>query len=128
MNDYYDVYDNEALRANANYDYRAKPYKSHESFSEPDYGDNGKTELEEVEDILNEGEDMVNHPNHYMVGGIEALQVIEAKLGGTPNEMYRGYLMGNVMKYLMRSPYKGKRVEDLKKAQFYLNELVECFE
>ena len=128
MNDYYDVYDNEALRANANYDYRAKPYKSHESFSEPDYGDNGKTELEEVEAILNEGEDMVNHPNHYMVGGIEALQVIEAKLGGTSNEMYRGYLMGNVMKYLMRSPYKGKRVEDLKKAQFYLNELVECFE
>ena len=119
MNNYFDVYDS--------YTDNMKPYKSHESFSEPDYEDNGKTELEEVEDILNEGEDMVNHPNHYMVGGIEALQVIEAKLGGTPNEMYRGYLMGNVMKYLMRSPYKGKRVEDLKKAQFYLNELVECF-
>jgi hypothetical protein len=112
MNDYYDVYDNEALRANANYDYRAKPFKSHESFSEPDFE-------EEV--------DMVNHPDHYMVGGIEALAVIEAKLGGPSNEMYRGYLMGNVMKYLMRSPYKGKREEDLRKAQFYLDGLVECF-
>ena len=106
MNDYFDVYDS--------YTDNMKPYKSHESFSEPDYEEN------EI--------DMVNHPDHYTVGGIEALQVIEAKLGGTTNEMYRGYLMGNVMKYLMRSPYKGKRVEDLKKAQFYLNELVECFE
>jgi len=113
MNDYYDVYDNEALRANANYQYNmTKPFKSHESFSEPDFE-------EEV--------DMVNHPDHYMVGGIEALAVIEAKLGGPANEMYRGYLMGNVMKYLMRSPYKGKREEDLKKAQFYLDGLVECF-
>jgi hypothetical protein len=112
MNNYYDVYDNEAMRANANYNYKTKPFKSHESFSEPDFE-------EEV--------DMVNHPDHYMVGGIEALAVIEAKLGGPTNEMYRGYLMGNVMKYLMRSPYKGKREEDLKKAQFYLDGLVECF-
>jgi len=35
--------------------------------------------------------------------------------------------MGNIMKYLMRSPYKGKRVEDLKKAEFYLHELLDCF-
>ena len=112
MNNYYDVYDNEAMRANANYNYKTKPFKSHESFSEPDFE-------EEV--------DMVNHPDHYMVGGIEALAVIEAKLGGPTNEMYRGYLMGNVMKYLMRSPYKGKREEDLRKAQFYLDGLVECF-
>ena len=114
MNKYYDPYDNDAMMANANYDHmRAKPFKSHEEFSEPDYEDNPP--------------DMVNHPGHYMVGGIEALAVIEAKLGGPTNEMYRGYLMGNVMKYLMRSPYKGKREEDLRKAQFYLDGLVECF-
>jgi hypothetical protein len=113
MNNYYDVYDNEAMRANANYNYKTKPFKSHESFQEPEYEDNPS--------------DMVNHPDHYMVGGIEALAVIEAKLGGPANEMYRGYLMGNVMKYLMRSPYKGKREEDLRKAQFYLDGLVECF-
>ena len=105
MNSYFDVYDS--------YTDNMKPYNSHESFSEPDYEDNES--------------DMVNHPDHYMVGGIEALAVIEAKLGGPTNEMYRGYLMGNVMKYLMRSPYKGKREEDLRKAQFYLDGLVECF-
>ena len=104
MSSYFDVYDS--------YTDNMKPYKSHESFSEPDFE-------EEI--------DMVNHPDHYMVGGIEALAVIEAKLGGPTNEMYRGYLMGNVMKYLMRSPYNGKREEDLKKAQFYLDGLVECF-
>ena len=115
MNNYYDPYDNEAMRANANYQHMmAKNYKSHESFHEPDYEDNPS--------------DMVNHPNHYMVGGIEALTVLEAKLGGKSNEMYRGYLMGNVMKYLMRSPYKGKQVEDLKKAEFYLRELLGCFD
>ena len=107
MNNYFDVYDSFSETSNM------KPYKSHESFSEPDYEDNPS--------------DMVNHPDHYMVGGIEALAVIEAKLGGPTNEMYRGYLMGNVMKYLMRSPYKGKREEDLRKAQFYLDGLVECF-
>ena len=113
MNNYYDVYDNEAMRANANYNHMTAKVKSHEGFREPDYEDNES--------------DMVNHPDHYMVGGIEALAVIEAKLGGPTNEMYRGYLMGNVMKYLMRSPYKGKREEDLRKAQFYLDGLVECF-
>ena len=114
MNNYYDPYDNEAMRANANYSHMTGKIKSYESFQEPDYEDNPS--------------DMVNHPNHYMVGGIEALTVIEAKLGGKSNEMYRGYLMGNVMKYLMRSPYKGKYVEDLKKAEFYLRELLGCFD
>ena len=116
MNSYFDVYDS--------YTDNMKPYNSHESFSEPD--NYGKIELKEPDYEDNES-DMVNHPDHYMVGGMEALAVIEAKLGGPSNEMYRGYLMGNVMKYLMRSPYKGKREEDLRKAQFYLDGLVECF-
>jgi hypothetical protein len=66
--------------------------------------------------------DMVNSPDHYTHNGIEAIDVIEAKLTG---EQYEGYLQGSVMKYLLRSNYKGKRNEDLKKAQWYLNTLVE---
>tara|TARA_R110000796_G_scaffold60666_7_gene140538 strand:+ start:1539 stop:1967 length:429 start_codon:yes stop_codon:yes gene_type:complete len=66
--------------------------------------------------------DMVNSPDHYTHNGIEAINVIEAKLTG---EQYEGYLQGSVMKYLLRSNYKGKRDEDLKKAQWYLNTLVE---
>ena len=65
--------------------------------------------------------DMVNSPDHYTHNGIEAINVIEAKLTG---EQYEGYLQGSVMKYLLRSNYKGKRNEDLKKAQWYLNALV----
>ena len=66
--------------------------------------------------------DMVNSPDHYTHNGIEAINVIEAKL---TDEQYEGYLQGSVMKYLLRSNYKGKRDEDLKKAQWYLNTLVE---
>ena len=66
--------------------------------------------------------DMVNSPDHYTHNGIEAINVIEAKL---TDEQYQGYLQGSVMKYLLRSNYKGKRDEDLKKAQWYLNTLVE---
>ena len=66
--------------------------------------------------------DMVNSPDHYTHNGIEAINVIEAKL---TDEQYEGYLQGSVMKYLLRSNYKGKRNEDLKKAQWYLNTLVE---
>jgi len=65
--------------------------------------------------------DMVNNPDHYTHNGIEAINVIEAKLTG---EQYEGYLQGSTMKYLLRSNYKGKRDEDLKKAQWYLNALV----
>lgn len=66
--------------------------------------------------------DMVNSPDHYTHNGIEAINVIEAKL---TDEQYQGYLQGSVMKYLLRSNYKGKRKEDLKKAQWYLNKLVD---
>jgi hypothetical protein len=66
--------------------------------------------------------DMVNSPDHYTEGSMEAINVMEAKL---TQEQYQGYLQGSVMKYLLRSNYKGKRDEDLKKAQWYLNKLVE---
>ena len=36
---------------------------------------------------------------------------------------FKGYLKGNCMKYLWRYDYKGKQVEDLKKAAWYLDKL-----
>ena len=39
-------------------------------------------------------------------------------------EAFNGYLKGNCMKYLWRYDYKGKPVEDLQKAQWYLAELI----
>ena len=64
--------------------------------------------------------DNVNHPAHYTEGSIECIEAIEAQL--TPEE-YRGYLKGNVAKYLWREKHKGG-TESLRKAQWYLDRLV----
>ncbi len=63
---------------------------------------------------------MVNHPPHYTTGGIECIEAIQAQL--TPEE-FRGYLKGNIAKYVWRESHKGG-TESLKKATFYLNKLV----
>ena len=56
--------------------------------------------------------DAVNHPLHYKVGGIETIDFIEAKS--------LNYHLGNVVKYITRADHKGERLENLKKAQWYL--------
>ena len=63
---------------------------------------------------------MINHPPHYNQSGIECIDAIEAAT--MPNLKY--YLQGNILKYLWRFDYKGKPLEDLKKAQWYLNRLI----
>lgn len=69
--------------------------------------------------------DVVNHPPHYTAeGGIECIEAIEAQLTA---EEYRGYLKGNCVKYLWRERHKGG-VESLKKAQWYLNRLIQHLE
>lgn len=69
--------------------------------------------------------DVVNNPSHYNTGGqIECITYIEDIL---TKEEYVGYLRGNVAKYLHRFPYKNG-LEDLKKAQWYLNKLVEAYD
>jgi hypothetical protein len=60
--------------------------------------------------------DNVNHPSHYKAGGIETIDFIEAK--------DLGYHLGNVIKYITRAKHKGNEVEDLKKAQWYLNRAI----
>ena len=69
--------------------------------------------------------DMVNHPPHYMVGGIETIDYMEAK--STPEEI-RGHLRLTALKYLSRTGYKDDAIQDLKKAQWYLNKLIETLE
>lgn len=62
----------------------------------------------------------VTKPQHYNKGGIEAIDYIKQQLG--PG--FGDYCAGNVMKYLHRFKYKNG-IEDLKKAQVYLNWLIE---
>ena len=70
-------------------------------------------------------DDPVNHPNHYTSGGIECLDALEASM--SPIE-YAGFLKGQVFKYIWRYRLKGKPLEDLKKARFYLDRLIQITE
>jgi len=65
-------------------------------------------------------EDVVNKPKHYNTGNIECIEAIEESMSSVA---FKGYLKGNCMKYLWRYDYKGKQVEDLNKATWYLNKL-----
>lgn len=63
--------------------------------------------------------DNVNHPDHYTTGKYECIDYIEDKL---TDDEFRGYIKGNVLKYLTRERHKNGN-EDILKAQFYLNRL-----
>ncbi len=66
-------------------------------------------------------EDVVAKPYHYNTGNIECIEAIEESMS---EFAFKGYLKGNCMKYLWRYDYKGKPVEDLQKAQWYLARLL----
>lgn len=63
--------------------------------------------------------DPVNHPSHYTNGAVECLDAIKSALG----DKYPYYVQGNLIKYVWRFQHKNG-IEDLKKAQFYLNDLI----
>ena len=69
-------------------------------------------------------DDPVNNPSHYNEGGVECIEGIESSMGLS---QFRGYLKGNVLKYVWRYENKGKPVEDLKKAEWYLSKLITSF-
>lgn len=72
-----------------------------------------KAEEPEPEKPKEPEHDPVNHPSHYTSGGIETIDFIEAK--------GLGFNLGNVVKYVTRAGKKDDRLEDLKKASWYLN-------
>lgn len=65
--------------------------------------------------------DLVNHPPHYTAGAIETIDYIKDNL--TAKE-FQGYCIGNALKYLSRYRHKGG-IQDIEKATWYLNKLVE---
>lgn len=62
----------------------------------------------------------VNSPPHYTTGGIETYDFIKAK--------GLSYELGNVVKYVSRAEHKGNKVEDLKKARWYLDAAIKMVE
>ncbi len=76
----------------------------------------------ESADIFMNDSDPVNHPSHYTQGDIECIDAIKSSMN---LDEYYGYLKGNAIKYLWRYENKQNPVEDLKKAKWYLNRLIE---
>lgn len=60
--------------------------------------------------------DNVNHPTHYNVGSMEVIDAIDG--------LELGFEAGNVLKYIARYKYKNG-IEDLQKAAWYLQHLIE---
>ena len=65
-------------------------------------------------------DNVINHPSHYTQGKYEVIDYIEDKLS---KEELQGYCVGNVLKYVSRFKHKNG-LEDLKKAEWYLNRLI----
>jgi len=63
--------------------------------------------------------EMVNHPSHYNAGKYEVIDVIE--------DWGLGFNDGNAVKYIARHEHKGKALEDLKKARWYIDRLIEKY-
>lgn len=65
--------------------------------------------------------DNINQPPHYGNGEIECIDYMKDNMD---HMMFMGYLEGNAKKYMHRYRHKGKPVEDLEKAQWYLDRLI----
>lgn len=63
---------------------------------------------------------MVNHPPHYTEhpSGVECIDIVE----------HMPFNVGNAVKYLWRAGHKGDRVEDLKKARWYVDREIKRLE
>jgi hypothetical protein len=73
-----------------------------------------------AKDFMTIDELIVNSPPHYKQGDVECIEAIKAATG----DGYQGYLQGNIMKYIWRYRAKGQAINDLKKAEWYLKELI----
>lgn len=63
--------------------------------------------------------DPVCHPSHYTTGKIECIDFIE--------DQKLGFHAGNIIKYIVRHEHKGNPLEDLQKARWYLDRLIQQF-
>ena len=78
-----------------------------------------------AKDITNDSDyNPVTKPYHYTQGDVECIDAIKASM---TDEEFKGFLKGNVMKYIWRYENKDK-LQDLNKAKWYLEKLIneEC--
>jgi len=65
-------------------------------------------------------DDPVNNPSHYQGGNIEVIEVIDEFVPDAYS-----YYMGNVVKYVLRHAKKNNPQQDLEKARWYLDKMIE---
>ena len=78
-----------------------------------------------IKDVFDKAVDMVNKPPHYADRKIEVIDVMEDTM---THEGYKGYLEGAIIKYIMRFKVKENPLQDLKKARWYLDQLIKKLE
>lgn len=94
-------------------------YKSHIS-----WGDNRATYIPRLKkntsitEPTTEEPDMIQNPPHYKQYSFEPIDIITEVVKEYPPEI--GFHVGTTLKYLFRSPFKGKQLQDLQKAAYYL--------
>jgi Protein of unknwon function (DUF3310) len=63
--------------------------------------------------------DSVNHPPHYNQDPIETIDFVDQTCRHYPGE--EAFSIGNALRYLARGPHKNNKIEDVRKAIWYLN-------
>ena len=61
----------------------------------------------------------INHPNHYNSGKIEVMDTIEDA------GFAEGFCLGNALKYILRASITENYIEDLNKARWYIDYIIE---
>ena len=84
------------------------------------------TSVKEMNELVKKMEkkkddDPVNYPSHYNKGGIGCIDAIKACQG----DGFKYYLQGSAIKYIWRYEHKKKPIQDLEKAKWFINKLIE---
>lgn len=92
-------------------------YEEDEEFDSDEF--NSDEFFQEVyEDALQHMDNVVHHPKHYnQYGDLEVVDIITEATKNMQGD--KGYVFGNILKYLLRAPFKGKFEEDVAKANWY---------
>jgi Protein of unknwon function (DUF3310) len=70
--------------------------------------------------------DNVDHPRHYNVGPIETIEFVDQVCAHYPGD--EAFSVGCVLRYVARGPHKNAKLEDLKKAAWYLAHAIRLVE
>ena len=92
-------------------------YEEDEEFDSDEF-DSDEFFQEVYEDALQHMDSVVHHPKHYnQYGDLEVIDIITEATKNMQGD--KGYVFGNILKYLLRAPFKCKFEEDVAKANWY---------